>query len=108
LLVRHALQVHRALAPPGARAFPRGRTLGVEADVDVLTPWADARVQVEERHFGRVREVRCHGGAERAVGPLRPRAAEEDAVLARVLAAVEGIRKRLLAGLLAIRIQLRE
>jgi hypothetical protein len=49
--------------------------------------------------------MRPHRGAKRAVGPLRPGAAVEDAVRVRILAAVERVRKRLLADTLAVRVQ---
>src|SRR6185295_18236929 len=108
LLVRDALQVDGALAPPGACPLARGRAFGMKADVDVLAPGPDARVQIEEGDAARALQMRFDRRPERAVGPLLARAAVEDAVLVRVLPAVERVRKRLLADALAIRVELGE
>src|SRR5262249_51450963 len=102
------LQVHRSLAPPGARALAGRRALGMEAEIDVLAPRADARVQVEIGDAARMAEVRLYRLAKCVVCPLRLRTAIEDAVGMRVLPAVEGVRERLLADALAKRVQPRE
>ena len=62
-------------------------------------------MQVEECDAARATEMRFPRGTERAVGPLRARAAVENAVRVRILPAVERVRERFFADALAVLVQ---